>query len=182
VRINPAQSDDAFADVDAVRRLASGLRLPKASSADDARWLVERSPGTPVICSIESGEGLHNAAAIASVAGISTLSLGSRDLTAALGCEDTWRDLRDARSRLVSACRSAGIGPPVDSVYYAVEDQAGLREAAEAARRLGFSGKSTLWPEQVPVINAVFEELPGGRQLQGREPGLLDLGRRRRVV
>jgi citrate lyase beta subunit len=35
-------------------------------------------------------------------------------------------------------------------------DPDGLREAAEAACRLGFSGKSTLWPEQVAAINRAF--------------------------
>jgi citrate lyase beta subunit len=31
-----------------------------------------------------------------------------------------------------------------------------LREAAKAARDLGFSGKSTLWPRQVAAINDEF--------------------------
>jgi len=34
----------------------------------------------------------------------------------------------------------------------------GLRAAAEAALRLGFSGKSTLWPAQVATINDAFRQ------------------------
>jgi citrate lyase beta subunit len=108
-----------------------------------------------VICSIESAQGVAAAPAIAAVPGVWTLSLGGRDLTADLGCEDAWDELLAARSALVAACRSAGRVGPVDSVYYA-EDQDGLRGAAKAARDLGFSGKSTLWPRQVAAINDAF--------------------------
>jgi citrate lyase beta subunit len=110
----------------------------------------------PVICSIESARGMAAAPTIAAVPGVRTLSLGSRDLTADLGCADTWDELREARSALVAACRSAGRIGPVDSVYYAADDPAGLRAAAGAARGLGFSGKSTLWPAQVATINDAF--------------------------
>lgn len=151
VRVNPAWSDDLAADLEAARG-AVGLRLPKVQSADDVRRLVA---GVPVICSIESEAGLAAADEIAGVRGVLTLSLGSKDLTADLGCVDSWSALLPARERLVSACRRAGIGAPVDSVYYG-DDAAGLQAAAEAAFRLGFSGKSTLWPAQVPAINVAF--------------------------
>lgn len=141
-----------------MRGLAAGLRLPKTSSPDDVRWLLDRSPRVPVVCSIESAQGVTVAPAIAAVPGVQTLSLGSRDLTAELGCADAWDELLAARSALVAACRSAGLVGPVDSVYYAAEDPEGLRVAAEAALRLGFSGKSTLWPAQVAAINAAFRQ------------------------
>ena len=156
VRVNPAGSVAAEADLDAVRGLAAGLRLPKTGSPDDARWLLDRVPGVPVICSIESGSGVAAAPAIAAVPGVRALSLGGRDLTADLGCADAWDDLLAIRSALVAACRSAWLVGPVDSVYYAADDLDGLRTAAEAARALGFSGKSTLWPAQVAAINEAF--------------------------
>ena len=155
VRVNPAGTAASEADLAAVRGLAAGLRLPKTKSPDDARWLLDRIAGVPLICSIESAQGVAAAPPIAAVPGVRTLSLGSRDLIADLGCADTWDELLDARSALVAACRAAGIAGPVDSVYYA-EDQDGLRGAAKAARGLGFSGKSTLWPNQVAAINDAF--------------------------
>jgi citrate lyase subunit beta / citryl-CoA lyase len=158
VRINPAGTAEAEADLEAVRGLAAGLRLPKTGSPDDARWLLDRVPGVPLICSIESKEGVAAAPAIAAVRGVLTLSLGSRDLSADLGCGDAWDELLAARSALIAACRSAGLAGPVDSVYYAVDDPVGLRAAAEAAQQLGFSGKSTLWPAQAAVINEAFGE------------------------
>ena len=157
VRINSACTDEAERDLEAVGGLAAGVRLPKVGSAEQARWLLERVTGVPLICSIESGEGLAAARAIAAVPGVSALSLGSRDLTSDLGCVDSWTALLHARTQVVAACRAAGI-QAVDSVYYAA-DLDGLRAASEAARRLGFSGKSTLWPEQVAVINRAFSGL-----------------------
>jgi citrate lyase subunit beta / citryl-CoA lyase len=129
---------------------SAGIRLPKVRSPDEARRVCARV-SVPVICAIESGEGLEAAEAIASVPGVLTLSLGSRDLCADLGCDDTEETLRPVRERLASVC---AVGP-VDSVYYG-RDEAGLRAAADSARRVGFSGKSTLWPEQVAAINAAF--------------------------
>jgi citrate lyase subunit beta / citryl-CoA lyase len=141
-------------DLRAVAGLAVGIRVPKVRSADEAR-LVCACVSVPVICAIESGEGLEAAEAIAAVPGVLTLSLGSRDLCADLGCADTEHDLRTARDRLVAACRAAGRTGPVDSVYYG-GDEAGLEAAAESARRLGFSGKSTLRPKDVAAINRAF--------------------------
>jgi citrate lyase subunit beta/citryl-CoA lyase len=156
VRINPAGTPAAEADVESVRGLAAGFRLPKTRSTDDPRWLLARVPGAAMICSIENGRAFRAASAIAAVPGVVTLSLGSRDLTADLRCDDTWDGLLAARTELVAACFSAGVIPPVDSVYYRSDDLDGLRQAARAAHRLGFSGKSTLWPGQVAEINEAF--------------------------
>jgi citrate lyase subunit beta/citryl-CoA lyase len=43
-----------------------------------------------------------------------------------------------------------------DTVYGAVKDPDGYVREAEAARRLGFIGKSCIHPSQVPLANAVF--------------------------
>jgi citrate lyase subunit beta/citryl-CoA lyase len=43
-----------------------------------------------------------------------------------------------------------------DTVYGAVKDPDGYTREAEAARRLGFIGKSCIHPTQVPLANAVF--------------------------
>jgi citrate lyase subunit beta/citryl-CoA lyase len=137
-------------DLAAVAGLAAGIRLPKLRAPAEARRVTERV-SVPVICAIETGEGLEAAAAIAAVPGVLTLSLGGRDLTTDLGIPDTQEALRPVRERLVAACR---VGP-VDSVYWG-EDEAGVRAAAESARRLGFSGKSTLRPDQVAAINLAF--------------------------
>jgi len=43
-----------------------------------------------------------------------------------------------------------------DTVYGTVTDPEGFTREADAARRLGFIGKSCIHPTQVPLANAVF--------------------------
>ena len=83
VRINAVGTDLAAADLDAVRDLAAGIRIPKVESADDVRWVRDRAPGIPLICAIESARGLLAALEIASVPGVRHLSLGGVDLPVA---------------------------------------------------------------------------------------------------
>jgi len=37
---------------------------------DDVRWVVDRAPGKPLICAIESAKGVANALAIAAEPGV----------------------------------------------------------------------------------------------------------------
>ena len=37
--------------------IAAGIRIPKVESADDAEWVAERAPATPLICAIETARG-----------------------------------------------------------------------------------------------------------------------------
>jgi citrate lyase subunit beta / citryl-CoA lyase len=53
------------------------------------------------------------------------------------------------------AAAEAGIWA-CDTVYGTVADPEGFTREAEAARRLGFIGKSCIHPTQVPLANAVF--------------------------
>jgi citrate lyase subunit beta/citryl-CoA lyase len=45
---------------------------------------------------------------------------------------------------------------PIDTVFPAFRDEAGLRLECEEARRDGYTGKMAIHPAQVPVINEVF--------------------------
>ena len=65
VRINAARTPLAEADLHAIAALAHGIRIPKVESVDDVRWVVDRAPGKPLICAIESAMGVANAIAIA---------------------------------------------------------------------------------------------------------------------
>ena len=156
VRINTVRTDLAAADLDAVAGLAAGIRIPKAESGDDAQWVHDRSPGTPLICAIESARGLLAAPEIATVRGVRHLSMGGVDLRRDLGADDGNLQTLYARSHIVVASRAAGLGPPIDSVYPRLDDGQGLRQQAAFARSLGFFGKSAIHPRQLEVIHDVF--------------------------
>jgi citrate lyase subunit beta/citryl-CoA lyase len=161
VRVNAVGTALAAADVDAVATgHLAGLRLPKVESVEGVRLVAETleglRSGATIQCLIESALGLERAFEIAtSHARVSGTSLGEADLAADLGVADE-AGLLYARSRVVVASRAAGLDHPVASVYTKVGDLEGLRRSTETAKRLGFLGRSTIHPSQVPVVNEVF--------------------------
>jgi len=156
VRINPVRTPACEADLDAVARLAAGIRIPKVESAEDAQWVADRAPGTPLICAIESARGVLAAAEIATVQGVHYLSMGGIDLRRDLSADDGNLQTLHVRSHLVVVSRAAGLEPPIDSVYARLDDEAGLGEQATFARSLGFFGKSAIHPRQLPIIHEAF--------------------------
>lgn len=164
VRVNAPGTAEAEADLDAIAGRCAGIRAPKTESAGDVDWIAERAPGVPLTCTVESALGLVRAFEIASHPATRQLAYGGADLALDLGVEGGWEDTLYARSAVVVASRAAGKEAPCDGVFAKLDDEEGLREAAGAARRLGYFGKSALHPRQVPVINEVFT--PGRDELE----------------
>ncbi len=160
VRVNRARSELCARDLDALAGSLLGLRLPKVESAEEVAWVAERMPGVPLDCTIESARGVLAAYDIASAPACALLSYGGLDLAADLGIAVGEQETLFARSYLVVAARAAGKPSPSDGVYPLLEDDAGLRREAEAARRLGFFGKSAIHPRQVPIIHDTFKPTP----------------------
>jgi citrate lyase subunit beta/citryl-CoA lyase len=160
VRVNKAHSETCARDLDALAGTVLGLRIPKVESAGDVAWVADRSPGIPLDCTIESARGVIAAFDIASAPACALLSYGGLDLAADLGISSGEQETLFARSYLVTAARAAGKPPPSDGVHPLLEDDTGLRREAEAARRLGFFGKSAIHPRQLPIIHEVFAATP----------------------
>ena len=76
-------------------------------------------------------------------------------MAAELRCKNNFQSLLYARSRVVHAAASAGIDA-IDVPYLDLEDPDGMREEAELVRDLGFSGKGSIHPKQIPALNEVF--------------------------
>ena len=60
-----------------------------------------------------------------------------------------------ARSRVVHAAAAAGIDV-IDVPFLDLEDDEGLKIASKQAKDLGFSGKGSIHPKQIKVINEIF--------------------------
>ncbi len=160
VRVNKAHSETCAGDLDALAGTVLGLRIPKVESAGDVAWVAERAPDIPLDCTIESARGVIAAFDIASAPACALLSYGGLDLAVDLGISSGEQETLFARSYLVTAARAAGKPPPSDGVHPLLEDDTGLRREAEAARRLGFFGKSAIHPRQLPIIHEVFAATP----------------------
>ncbi|MDR6688644.1 citrate lyase subunit beta/citryl-CoA lyase [Arthrobacter sp. 1088] len=156
VRINAAGTSLAEEDLRAVSAAASGIRIPKAETVEDVRWVAERAPGKPIICAIESAKGVLNAFALASEPQVAHLALGGIDLRTDLGTGEGAVPLQYVRSHLVVASRAAGLAAPIDSVYPDLQNPDGLRSEAELSRVLGFGGKSAVHPNQLATLHSVF--------------------------
>ncbi|EDP61045.1 Citryl-CoA lyase [alpha proteobacterium BAL199] len=66
-----------------------------------------------------------------------------------------WEALLYARSRVVHAAAGAGVDV-IDVPFLDLNDMDGMKREAEAARALGFCGKGSIHPKQVPVLNEIF--------------------------
>ena len=170
VRINSIDTPYWKKDVDAILPYKPGLiLLPKTGTAQDALEAdayisqVEDRLGMPrntvgLMPLIETAMGVENAFQIASsTKRIKALFLGAEDLTADLQCKRTkeGREIEYARTRLVVAARAAGVDV-YDTPFTDVNDDEGIVTDATYAKALGFTGKASISPRQVEVINSVF--------------------------
>lgn len=115
---------------------------------------------------IESGLGVENAFDIARASErVVAMAIGLEDYTADLGVRRTeeGKESLYARTRLVNACKAAGI-QPIDSVYSDVANMEGLLRNVEQSRALGFEGMGCIHPRQVPVIQGAF--VPGEEEIE----------------
>lgn len=107
---------------------------------------------------IESALGVENAFEIARASEmVVAMAIGLEDFTADLGVKrsESGQESLYARTRLVNACKAAGI-QPIDSVYSDVANMEGLKSNVETSRSLGFEGMGCIHPRQVPVIHEAF--------------------------
>ncbi len=170
VRINSTDTPYWKQDLDAIVPQRPGLiLLPKTGSARDVQEVdaymtkleqeLGLAPNTVGLMPlIETALGVENAFAIATAADrVQALFLGAEDLTADLRCKRTkeGREIEYARTRLVMAARAAGV-EVYDTPFTDVNDDEGIRVDAAYAKALGFSGKASISPRHVGVINEVF--------------------------
>ena len=170
VRINSIDTPYWKQDLDAMLPQQPALiLLPKTGSAADVleadayMTQLEEKLGLEkntvgLMPLIETAMGVENAFSIATASKrVKALFLGAEDLTADLQCKRTkeGREIEYARTRLVVAARAAGV-QVYDTPFTDVNDDEGIVVDAQLAKALGFSGKASISPRHVEVINAVF--------------------------
>ena len=170
VRINSIDTPYWQKDLDTVLPQQPNLiLLPKTNSAADVlaadayMTALEEKLGLAnntvgLMPLIETALGVENAFSIATASKrVQALFLGAEDLTADLQCKRTKesREIEYARTRLVVAARAAGVAV-YDTPFTDVNDDEGIWVDARVAKALGFTGKATISPRHVDVINQVF--------------------------
>jgi citrate lyase subunit beta/citryl-CoA lyase len=169
VRINPIDTNDAEADLQAVlgTRL-NGIVLPKAEGGASvnelARRLTERGNATAQILAIatETPAAIFQLGTYGKAKRLAGLTWGAEDLPAAIGAATSREQdgsytppYELARSLCLFGAAAAGVAA-IETVWPAFRDLDGLAAYAARARRDGFTGMMAIHPAQVPVINAAF--------------------------
>ena len=163
VRINCLRDAFGLSDVQAVLETDTpppALMLPKVRTPDEVIWLdnllTERGHATRLHVIIETNPGLEAVHDIARASSrIDALFFGGVDMAAELRCKNAWEPLLYARSRVVHAAASIEVDA-IDVPFLDLEDSVGMEHAAGLALDLGFSGKGSIHPKQIPILNNVF--------------------------
>lgn len=176
IRMNPLATGLGRADLEeTIGGRPHGYVLPKPRSAADVREVaqlldaLEHRHGiaqgstrlTPI--ATETPQGVLAIGEIAAASPrVLALSWGVEDLGAAMGlgrvrdAQGRYLDIpRHARVLCAVAASAAGV-EAIDTVYTDIADLDGLRRECEDAVQMGFTGKISIHPNQIPVINEAF--------------------------
>ncbi len=187
VRVNPLSTEIGRGDLAKIVPLhPDGICLPKIESAaelqaaDDAILQLESDYGKSgdiikLHAMIESAAGVLHAGEIATASPrMGSLIFGSADYASDVRCRpgEDREELMLALQMIVTAARAAHIDA-IDAPCFDIRNADLLRREASYARRLGFDGKSALHPDQLGIINGIFDVTP--EEIAWAEQTILEL-------
>ena len=163
VRVNCQRTKPGLLDLEAFissKLNVKALMLPKVKTPDEITFiddlLTDCNMDTDLHVIIETNEALENIYDIAHASKrIVALYFGGVDMAAELRVPNSYENLIYARSKLVHAGASVGIDV-IDVPYLDLEDMDGMKKEAELVRNLGFTGKGSIHPKQINILNEVF--------------------------
>ena len=163
VRVNCQRTKPGLLDLEAFissKLNVKALMLPKVKTPDEITFiddlLTDCNMDTDLHVIMETNEALENIYDIAHASKrIVALYFGGVDMAAELRVPNIYENLIYARSKLVHAGASVGIDV-IDVPYLDLEDMDGMKKEAELVRNLGFTGKGSIHPKQINILNKVF--------------------------
>ncbi|RPF74094.1 MAG: CoA ester lyase [Rickettsiales bacterium TMED289] len=163
VRVNCQRTKPGLLDLEAFissKLKVKALMLPKVKTPDEISFiddlLNDCNLETDLHVIMETNEALENIYDIAhSSRRIVALYFGGVDMAAELRVPNNYENLIYARSKLVHAGASVGVDV-IDVPYLDLEDMDGMKKEAELVRNLGFTGKGSIHPKQIAILNQVF--------------------------
>ena len=178
VRMNPLDTSWGHADLEATMvSPPDAYVVPKPETLEGLNAIdtelsrLERLYGHPdrgvgLILIAETPLGALNNPTFPGCPRVEAMTWGGEDMSAVLGVPGN----RDAdgnylsvyqHTRVVTLLSAAAGGvQPLDAVYVDFRDIDGLREECEEGARLGFTGKLSIHPNQIDVINDAFTPAP----------------------
>lgn len=179
VRMNALASPWGVADLEAIlEHPPDAVLVPKVSSREEVLEIdrilgrLEASHGQPpggvrlLLLGTETPRGLLSIGDLPACPRVDALTWGAEDLSAALGArQNRNRDgsylevFRYARVMTLLSAVAAGV-QPLDTVYVDVRNLDGLRDECRASAATGFTGKLTIHPDQIGIVNEAFTPTP----------------------
>ena len=188
VRMNPLSTPWGVDDLE-VTMLGrpDAYVVPKARGRQDLEQIdeilsrIEAERGLPpgevtlLVIATETPEGFLNIRELAASPRVDALTWGAEDLSAAIGASrnrdetGTYLEIfRLARHMTLLAACAAAV-QPIDGVFVDIRDPAGLERECRESAQMGFTGKITIHPSQIEIVNTAFspsaEEIAESREL-----------------
>ena len=163
VRLNCQRTKHGLLDLEAIasnKLKVKAIMLPKVKTPDEITFiddmLTDCGLDTDLHVIMETNQALESIYDIAhSSDRIVALYFGGEDMAAELRVENKLENLVYARSRLVHAGASKGVDV-IDVPYLNLEDMEGMKKEAQFVKNLGFTGKGSIHPKQISILNEIF--------------------------
>ena len=175
VRMNPLDTPWGYADLEATMATPpDAYVVPKPDTLEDLNTIdaelsrLERLHGHRdrgvglILIAAETPLGALNVPSLPQCPRVQAMSWGAEDLSATLGVPANRDDMGNylpvyQHCRVITLLSAAAGGvQPIDAVYVDFRDVDGLRKECDEGARLGFTGKISIHPNQIDVINTAF--------------------------
>jgi len=179
VRINPLHTPWGQDDVrETMQHPPDAYVVPKVSTLTELQELdavirdLEAHYGHPlggvglILVSTETPMGVINLPTFPECDRVIALSWGAEDLSAALGAsrnrlpDGSYMPVFKHCQTMTLLSAVAGGVQPLDTVFVDINDHAGLRQESIEAAWMGYTGKITIHPAQIPIVNEAFTPAP----------------------
>lgn len=188
VRINPIGSPWCLADLEETMvHPPDAYLVPKVNDAAEVQQLDDiisghetthgHTPGSVklLVLGTETPMGLLNIRDLAANDRVDALTWGAEDLSAAIGAranrtaDGAYLPLFEYARIMCVLGASAWDKQPLDTVFVDFNDPEGLRAECRASAVMGYTGKITIHPNQIDIVNEAFtptdDEVSEAREL-----------------
>ena len=131
-----------------------GFMLPKFERSSD--YQSEAFERHDILAIIETPLGLVNIEQIVTLTWVNAIVFGAEDFTAAVNMVDDDKYLGWQKSRVVTYAK-AYKKRVYDTPSFSLDDLAAIKAETELSAAMGFDGKMSINPKQVPFINNAFK-------------------------
>ena len=163
IRVNCQRTKFGLLDLEAFissKLPIKALMLPKVKTPEEITFidnlLTDCGLDTDLHVIMETNEALESIYEIAHASKrIVALYFGGVDMAAELRVPNEYKNLIYARSKLVHAGASVGVDV-IDVPYLDLDDMDGMKKESELVRDVGFTGKGSIHPKQINILNEIF--------------------------